>query len=653
MKRPSVVRGSSTAPVALVRRPKPPAAVRGSSAPAVALVRRPKPPAAVRGSSAPAVALVRRLKPPAAVRGSSTLLITLVLLLLSGACLALLMATQTRMLVAAQQKVQVRLLAAAEGGVELGVARGIAGAGDPTARTLGGAAPGAEVEVEVSGFVPVASGGCRLCMTNLDGALNSLGGLKRVSHVVSATASAPSRSDGLPPPRRSVTAVVELAPWPAASRDRWDAATMAEARRLIRASALVHAGSHDGETPIALATVEDPAGGAPRTVAVGGAGRALHAVEVAPRPGPLWAFVDASDEDGNEAPDFGPLPSAAAIVRLRAGNDARPVALFGGGRDPARPGEVGDWIYAVGLDSGAVLYKRQIDAPVVARPAAVDLSGDGTADLIYAGTVAGSLYRVDVSTAAPLAGGRVAAAAWRPRRVFETGGLPIRHAPAVVPAPALDAVALALGAGGAPGSAQPPGGAAAGRFFVLVDRGAGRLPAAAAIPAVDPSGNAPGPDRLAPGLPPSEQGWSLALAQGEEVASPPLVLGGLLVFLTHAPAGAGGGDVRRYALDLRTGDALGGGARSAVVASAASPLPVDLGAPSRIEVDHPGSHSAPLLMPDEERAVEALRAVMPERCRSDGARLRLAGVGPDGAPLRLAVLPVCRSEVDWFENGMF
>lgn len=612
-----------------------------------------RPAAAPDGSTAPA-ALVGMPKRPAAAQGSSTLLVTLVLLLLSGACLALLMATQTGMLVAAQQRVQVRLLAAAEGGVQLGVARGIAGAIDPIARTLGGGAPGAEVVVDVSGFVPAASGPCRLCMANLDGALNALGGLKRVSHVVSATASAPSRSDGLPPPRRSVTAVVELAPWPTASRGRWDgAATTAAALRLIRASAVVHAGRYDAATPIAVATVEDPAGGAPRTVAVGGSGGALHAVELSPRPGPLWVFADASDEDGNGAADLGPAPSAAAIVRLRAGHEARPVALFGGGRDPARPGEVGDWIYAVRLDSGALFYKRQLDAPVVAGPAAADLSGDGTADRIYIGTVAGSLYRVDVSSPAPLAGGRVAAAAWRPRRVFETGGLPIRHAPAVVPAPGPGALALALGAGGASGPAQPPGGAAAGRFFVLVDRGAGRLPAAAAIPAVDPSGNSPGPDRLARGLAPSEQGWSLALAQGEEVASPPLVLGGLLTFLSHAPAGPGGGDVRRYWLDLRTADGLGGGPRSAVVASAASPLPVDLGAPTRIEVDHPGSLAAPLLPPDEERAVEALRADMPERCVSDGVRLRLAGVGPDGAPLRLAVLPVCRSEVDWFENGMF
>ena len=52
----------------------------------------------------------------AAARGSSTLLVTMILLLLSGSCLALLMATQTQMLIASGQKLQVRLLAAAEGG---------------------------------------------------------------------------------------------------------------------------------------------------------------------------------------------------------------------------------------------------------------------------------------------------------------------------------------------------------------------------------------------------------------------------------------------------------------------------------------------------------------------------------------------------------
>lgn len=592
-------------------------------------------------------------RPPAACQGSSTLLVTLVLLLLSGSCLALLMATQTQLLVAFQNKVQVRLLAAADGGVELGVARGVAGAGEPTTRNLGGSLPGAEVLVEVSGFVPMAHGACHLCMTNLEGTLGSLGGLRRVSHLVSASANAPLRSDGLPPPRRSVSAVVDLMPWPAGSRDRWDlAATMAEARQGIRRAALAGAGDYGEGAPLAVARIEDGGGDPPRTVAVGGSGRALHAVETAPRPGPLWSFADAGDEDGNGAPDLGRLPAAPAIVRLRLGEGDRPVVVFGGGHDPDRPEEVGDWLYIVGVDSGALLYKRRLDAPVTASPAAADLGGDGVADRIYVGTLAGSLYRVDVSTPARLAGGRVAAGVWTARPVFETGGRPIRQPPAVVPLPEIGAVALALGADGR-GDLQASSEEAAGRFFVLVDQGSGRIGSAATVVAMDSSAGVPGLDRLAPELPPSERGWSLALEPGEEIASPPLAAGGLLTFLTFRPAGFDDGEIRRYSLRLRSGEAAAGGARGETVAAGASRPPAGFGSPVRLEVDHPGSYSAPLLLPGEEHALETLRAAMPGTCRFHGARLRLVGAGVDAEPLRLAVLPVCRIDVDWFEDRMF
>ncbi len=496
-------------------------------------------------------------------QGSSTLLVTLILLLLSGSCLALLMATQTGMLVAAQQKVQVRLLAAADGGVQLGVARGMAGAVEPTTRRLGGGATGAEVVVEVTGFVPAASGPCRLCMTNLEGTLGSMGGLRRVSHVVSATASAPSRSDGLPPPRRSVSAVVDLTPWPAGSREAWDLAA----------------------TP--------------------------------PRPDPLSSFIDLSDEDGNGAPDLGVPLSPPAIVRLRVGAGDRLAAVFGGGYDPNRPAEVGNWLYIVGVESGALLYKRRLDAPATATPAAADLDGDGVADRLYAGTLAGGLYRVDVAAGARLEGGRVAASAWTPRRVFETGGLPIRHPPAVVPEPETGTPLLALGTGTP--LDPPPGEPAAGRFFVIADKG--RAPAEAV--------------------------WSLALDQAEELASPPLAAAGLLTFLTFKPSGLDAGEVRRYALRLRSGEALGGGPRAFVVDTGVPRPATDFGSPTRIEVEHPGRYTVPLSS-REEREIEVLRAAMPRRCRFGGVRVRLETEGPSGGPLRLAVLPVCRVEMDWF-----
>ncbi|MCY3590827.1 MAG: hypothetical protein OXH32_04230 [Acidobacteria bacterium] len=593
------------------------------------------------------------MKRPVAAQGSSTLLVTLILLLLSGSCLALLMATQTQMLVAFQHKVQVRLLAAADGGVELGVARGIAGAGEPITRTLGSSLAGAEVLLELSGFVPMAHGACHLCMTNLEGTLGSLGGLSRVSHAVSASARAPRRSDGLPPPRRSVSAVVDLMPWPAESRDRWDlAATMAAARRRIRQAALAGDGLYEEGAPVAVARFEASGVGEPRVVAVGGSGTALHAAEISPRPGPLWSFADATDEDGNGAPDLGRPLTAPAIVRLRLGEGGLPVVIFGGGYDPDRPHEVGNWLYIVGIDSGRLLYKRRLDAPVTASPAVADLDGDGVADRIYVGTLAGGLYRVDASTPARAAGGPVAADFRAPRRVFETGGRPIRQPPAVVPVPEIGALVLALGADGRV-DLQASRPEAAGRFFVLVDRGSGPIGSAGSVVAIDPSGSVPGPDRLAAELPPSDQGWSLALDQGEEVVSPPLAAAGLLTFLTFRSAGFDGGGIRRYSLRLRSGDAAAGGARGVPVASGGSRPSGDFGSPTRLEVDHPGSYSAPLLSPGEERVLETLRAGMPESCRFPGARLRLAGAGPGGEPLRLAVLPVCRIDVDWFEDRMF
>lgn len=591
------------------------------------------------------------MKGTAAAQGSSTLLVTLILLLLSGSCLALLMATQTQLLVAFQNKVQVRLLAAADGGVELGVARGIAGAVEPTTRTLGGTLPGAVVLVEVSGFAPMAHGACHLCMTNLEGTLGSLGGLKRISHTVTASASAPRRSDGLPAPLRSVSAVVDLMPWPAGSRDRWDlAATMADARRRMRQAAPAGAGDDEEGAPLAVARIEGSGAGARRVVAVGVSGRALHAVEIAPDPGPLWSFADASDEDGNGAPDLGLALAAPAIARLRLGAGGRTVVLFGGGYDPDRPNEAGNWLYIVDVDAGTLLYKRQLDAPVTASPAAADLSGNGVADRIYAGTLAGSLYRVDVANPARLAGGRIAAGVWAPRLVFETGGRPIRQPPAVVPVPEAGAQVLALGADGRVDEQASPG-EAAGRFFVLVDRGSGRIGSAGSVVAIDPSGSVPGLDRLAPELPPSEQGWSLALGLGEEIASAPLAAAGLLTFLTYMPAGLDGGEIRRYSLRLRSGDAAAGGARGVQIASGASRPSVGFGAPTRLEVDHPGSAFAPLLSPGEEHVLETLRAGMPSSCRFGGARLRVVGAGPGAEPLRLAVLPVCRMDVDWFENG--
>ena len=587
---------------------------------------------------------------PVAARGSSTLLVTLVLLLLSGSCLALLLATRTQMLIASGQKLQVRLLAAAEGGLELAVARGLAGAADPYTRTLGAGGPGTGIEVHVAGLAAVADGPCHLCMTNLDGAWGALGGLRRVSHVARATATAARRRPGLPAPGKELTSVVDLMPWPVGARDRWDSGRTAEAARgLVRDAALAETGAYDEDAPLTVREIADPETGAARTVAVGAlgrAGRVLYAFELAPAARRLWRFADRGDEDENGAADLGLTVSRPAILRLRMGGRLRHVAVFGGGFDPDRPGEAGQWLYFVGIEGGQVLYKHSLDAPVTAAPAAVDTTGDGLADRIYVGTTAGALYRVDVSSSVDLEGGRVPLRAWRPRRLFDAGGLPIHHPPAVIPAPASGGRALALGAGGDVDPGARAEGGVAGRFFLFVDREAGGVLSADDLSRIDPENPGRGADRLAPGLASGEQGWSLALAAGEFPASAPLVAGGLLSFFTLKPTGPARGEVRRYALRPGSGDAAGRGPRSELVArGAAWPSPA-LGTPIRIEIDHPGSLTAPLLEPEETAILEGLREQMPERCRFDGSRVRLSGPGPDRSMFRLAVLPVCRIDAD-------
>lgn len=592
---------------------------------------------------------------PVATQGSSTLLVTLILLLLSGSCLALLVATQTQMLIASGQKLQARLLAAAEGGLQLAIARGIAGAAEPYSRTLVTGKPGAEITVEVTGFFPVADGGCHLCMANLDGALSSRGGFRRVSHVAGAAAVAPPRLDGLPPPTRELTAVVDLMPWPVGERDGWDLeATAQAARDMVRDAALTEIGAYDEDAPLTVKRFAGPASDSPRTVTVGGLGRAgrfLYAFELSPEPRPLWRFADSQDDDGNGETDLGYTVSKPSVVSLRLGEDVRPVAIFGGGFDPARPGHVGNWLYFVAINGGEVLYKRALDGPVVAAPAAVDTGGDGLADRIYIGTTEGSLYRVDVSPAVELESGRVPAGAWKPQRMFDTGGLPIHHPPAVIPVPALGARALAFGAGGDvdPGAGSEE--AAAGRFHVFAEGVSGGSRTADELPQLDGENPLGGVDRLSPALPYREQGWSLALGAGERPASAPLVVGGLLTFFTLRPTGPDGGEIRKYALQLVSGDAAGAGARARLVGRSASTPASVLGSPTRIEIDHAGSAVGAVLQSDELAMLEALRARMPERCRFDGSRIQLIGPGPDGLPIRLAVLPVCRIQADWVEGG--
>jgi hypothetical protein len=232
------------------------------------------------------------------------------------------------------------------------------------------------------------------------------------------------------------------------------------------------------------------------------------------------------DEDANLVPDLGNTWSTPNLGRVRlcqlggsqcAASPVDPqddddvieayVAIFGGGLDPdvadkSQP-ERGDWIYMLDVETGKVLYKRQLCSPYVttscvtaggmaSEPAAVDTDLDGFLDRLYIQTTGGFLFRIDLGPTSggvyPSLGPELATARdpatgslvdvvvvrvprenfdtgerfWEPRAIFDanwdtdgtTGAVtpsasrrPFYHRPSVFFAALLDRFGLALGTG--------------------------------------------------------------------------------------------------------------------------------------------------------------------------------------------------------------
>jgi hypothetical protein len=139
-----------------------------------------------------------------------------------------------------------------------------------------------------------------------------------------------------------------------------------------------------------------------------------------PFPSVLWEFNDtvlnslsqpvALDEDGNGLPDLGATWSLPNIGRIRLCTDAacattidKDVAIFGGGMDadhksdPLDTDTRGNWLYIVDIETGNTIYKRKLEGSAPSEPSAVDTNQDGLLDRIYIGTLAGRMYRVDLT----------------------------------------------------------------------------------------------------------------------------------------------------------------------------------------------------------------------------------------------------------------
>ena len=131
-------------------------------------------------------------------------------------------------------------------------------------------------------------------------------------------------------------------------------------------------------------------------------------------PQPLWEINTATRETpGNSTVGMGYSFGTPLVLKLRTGSgaeDFRWVAAIPNGYESGTANKSAS-LMLVDLGTGAVLKEIVVDTATnsgsyangLATPSAVDLTGDGTADYIYAGDLRGNLWKFDVSGAGPAA----------------------------------------------------------------------------------------------------------------------------------------------------------------------------------------------------------------------------------------------------------
>ncbi len=358
-----------------------------------------------------------------------------------------------------------------------------------------------------------------------------------------------------------------------------------------------------------------------------------------PFPTPLWEFTDSCkvvstcsgancamqpcDEDsaapGKLQPDLGQTWSTPDTGRVRICDTTacttfhdQWVAVFGGGMDPANLNSQGNYLYMLDMATGAVIYKRPLNGSAPSEIAAVDTGLDGYIDTIYIGTTAGHLYKLDLTSPAPIVaqtglGNRVSTTFWQPLEIFNTQGRQMYYPPAVFFDSTINEFGLAWGTGNRQDLWATD--STTGRFYVMMDNNI--TPATTGLPftaanlvALTPDGAPVGStvDYLdsTPGTG-MQPGYYFELNAGERVLSEAFVLSGILIFNTYEPApatgsGSGGtvvcidgGNSRLFALLLTNGNPLS----PAVAASGSTPASPGLASQGTIAAANQTGGTAP------------------------------------------------------------
>ncbi|HEX4960128.1 MAG TPA: hypothetical protein VF173_04770 [Thermoanaerobaculia bacterium] len=273
------------------------------------------------------------------------------------------------------------------------------------------------------------------------------------------------------------------------------------------------------------------------------------------------------------------------------------VAIFGGGVDvahkstfPQNPASGGTWLYMVDIETGQAIYKRQLVGQAPSDPAVLDVDLDGYLDTIYIGTTAGFLYKVDISQpvnlntvtltknrfipalAADQQVKRLDDAAWKPFKIFDTGGKPIYQAPTAFFVSRLDKFAIAFGTGDR--EALLTKDSLEGRFYLVVDDA--YKPTTSGLPKHDSDyqqilpGDAPAADGVDYVLNPATdpggdhskdkaRGWFFKLPANEKVITQAFGLSGIVIFSTFTPDDspcANGGSSNIFVVFANNGNAV-------------------------------------------------------------------------------------------------
>lgn len=156
--------------------------------------------------------------------GSAYIVALLVMVLLTIIGLSLALTTQTELVIGTNEQIATRVFYAADAGIEVAIARGLAGA-DHTSRTFRITDTGEPMqtsghrffnEVEVTAFVPILDTTCNLCEINNAGSYSE-NAFRKINHVVLSTARRFSTSDGgittYLKAKKEIGAMVEFQPW--------------------------------------------------------------------------------------------------------------------------------------------------------------------------------------------------------------------------------------------------------------------------------------------------------------------------------------------------------------------------------------------------------------------------------------------------------